>query len=109
MLDQLIHPKEKDQSHPVKKIESIRDRPIKSIVKSITWRIVGTIDTMIISYILTGSKGTALSIGSIEVFTKMFLYFLHERIWTSVRWGRMLVVIRKFSLFRRKVERRIIS
>ncbi len=52
--------------------------------KAITWRIVGTIDTMIISYIMTGSFKIAFSIGGFEVFSKMVLYFFHERIWA--RW-----------------------
>uniref|UniRef100_UPI004049FBF6 DUF2061 domain-containing protein n=1 Tax=Flavobacterium sp. TaxID=239 RepID=UPI004049FBF6 len=55
-----------------------------SALKAITWRIVGTIDTMIISYIMTGNIKIALSIGSFEVFSKMILYFFHERIWA--RW-----------------------
>lgn len=52
--------------------------------KAITWRIVGTIDTMIISYIMTGNFKIAFSIGGFEVFSKMVLYFFHERIWA--RW-----------------------
>jgi uncharacterized membrane protein len=59
----------------------LRDHPAKSILKAISWRIIGTIDTMIISYLLTGRLVIALSIGSIEVFTKMILYYFHERAW----------------------------
>lgn len=51
--------------------------------KAITWRIVGTIDTMIVSYIMTGSFKIAFSIGGFEVFSKMVLYFFHERIWAK--------------------------
>lgn len=51
--------------------------------KAVTWRIVGTIDTIIISYFLTGKVVVALSIGGFEVFSKMFLYFLHEKAWTK--------------------------
>ena len=111
MIDQFIHSNTKAEAAalPVKKIETVRDRPVKSIAKSITWRIVGTIDTMVISYILTKKIEIALSIGSIEVFTKMILYFIHERIWNSVRWGRMKVIIMKYSIFRRRVERKNIS
>lgn len=60
----------------------------RSLLKSITWRIVGTLDTMMISYLLTGKLNIALSIGSIEIFTKMILYFFHERIWNFISWGR---------------------
>jgi uncharacterized membrane protein len=60
----------------------------RSIVKAITWRTLGTIDTIVIAYILTGEIKTALSIGGIEVFTKMILYFFHERIWNMIKWGK---------------------
>jgi len=55
-----------------------------SVLKTITWRIVGTIDTMIISYCLTGEMDVAISIGGIEVVSKMILYYLHERTWMKL-------------------------
>ena len=58
----------------------------KSLVKSISWRILGTIDTIVISWILTGKLTLALSIGSIEIFTKLFLYYAHERLWNIIKW-----------------------
>jgi uncharacterized membrane protein len=60
----------------------------RSVVKAITWRTLGTLDTIVISYVLTGEIKTAISIGGIEVFTKMFLYFFHERIWNMIKWGK---------------------
>ncbi|WP_027419392.1 DUF2061 domain-containing protein [Crocinitomix catalasitica] len=59
------------------------DSNAKSILKSVSWRIVGTCDTILIAYILTGNVKMAASIGGIEVFTKMFLYYLHERFWNK--------------------------
>ena len=53
----------------------------RHIAKTITWRTLGTIDTMILSAVITGSWETGLTIGGVEVFTKMVLYFLHERLW----------------------------
>lgn len=53
----------------------------RHILKTITWRIVGTIDTMILSWIITGSWKLGLTIGGVEVITKMVLYYLHERAW----------------------------
>jgi len=67
----------------------MRDKSYRSIVKSISWRTIGTIDTIVISYFITGKIGLALSIGSIEVFTKMTLYFLHERTWNRIKFGRV--------------------
>ena len=60
----------------------------RSIVKSITWRTIGTLDTIIISYFLTGQIKIAISIGGIEIFTKMILYFFHERLWNRIKWGK---------------------
>jgi len=53
----------------------------RHIAKTISWRIIGTLDTMIISWAITGSWQWGLAIGGVEVFTKMILYFLHERAW----------------------------
>lgn len=61
----------------------------RSIIKGITWRILGTLDTMIISYFITGNWKLALSIGGIEVITKFFLYYFHERLWQVVPRGRV--------------------
>ena len=53
----------------------------RHILKTISWRILGTIDTVILSWLITGSWKIGLSIGGVEVITKMVLYFLHERAW----------------------------
>jgi len=53
----------------------------RHIVKTISWRIIGTLDTIILSGIITGSWETGLTIGGVEVITKMVLYFFHERAW----------------------------
>ncbi|MGA9269493.1 MAG: DUF2061 domain-containing protein, partial [Lutimonas sp.] len=50
------------------------------------WRVLGTLDTIVISWILTGELTLALSIGSIEIFTKLFLYYAHERFWNIIKW-----------------------
>ncbi|MEI8243151.1 MAG: DUF2061 domain-containing protein [bacterium] len=60
----------------------------RSLLKGISWRIVGTIDTTLLSWLFTGAIHKALRIGGIEFFTKIILYYLHERIWLAVPWGR---------------------
>ncbi|MBL4861595.1 MAG: DUF2061 domain-containing protein [Crocinitomicaceae bacterium] len=55
-----------------------------SLLKAISWRIIGTVDTMGISYLLTGKMDIALSIGGIEVVSKMLLYYFHERAWIKI-------------------------
>ena len=53
----------------------------RHIAKTISWRVIGTLDTIILSGIITGSLTLGLAIGGVEVITKMILYFLHERAW----------------------------
>ena len=57
----------------------------RHIAKTITWRVVGTLDTILLGWLLTGDISTGVSIGAVEFATKMFLYFIHERIWFKVR------------------------
>ncbi len=59
----------------------------RHLAKTITWRIVGTVDTMILGWIITGNAITGAKIGGLEVMTKMVLYFLHERAWFKVNYG----------------------
>jgi uncharacterized membrane protein len=60
----------------------------RHILKTISWRIIGTLDTIVLSWLITGSWKIGLSIGGVEVFTKMLLYYLHERVWYKfVRYG----------------------
>lgn len=65
------------------KIKSANDPKI-SILKAVSWRIIGTIDTIVIAYLFTGETSVALGIGGFEVITKMALYFLHERAWITI-------------------------
>ena len=59
-----------------------------SLLKGISWRIIGTLDTILLSFIFTGKLHLAVKIGGIELFTKIFLYYVHERIWGKLRTGR---------------------
>lgn len=61
-----------------------RESHARSIVKGITWRMLGTIDTIVLSYIFTGNIKVAAAIGGTEVITKVGLYYLHERAWLLV-------------------------
>lgn len=60
----------------------------RSVAKGISWRIIATIDTIIISFIITKSFTFAAFIGIIEVITKFWLYYLHERAWNKINFGR---------------------
>ena len=65
------------------------EKPYRSVVKAISWRATGTVDTILISYLITGHAKFALSIGFVELFTKIFLYYVHERIWNKLSFGRV--------------------
>ncbi len=60
----------------------------RSLVKTISWRIVGTLTTFLISWVITGTLALAFSIGFIELISKMVLYFFHERTWNKIKWGK---------------------
>ncbi|MBU3010551.1 DUF2061 domain-containing protein [Polaribacter vadi] len=64
------------------------EKPVRSIVKALSWRVVGTLDTLIVSYFLTGKIALAASIASVDFLTKLVLYFFHERIWNKIKWGK---------------------
>jgi len=59
----------------------------RSFAKAISWRVTGTLDTFVISAIITGELTIAGSIAATELFTKIFLYYFHERIWATIPWG----------------------
>ncbi|MGB1971086.1 MAG: DUF2061 domain-containing protein [Flavobacteriaceae bacterium] len=72
-----------------KKSTRIKNEGIKrSLLKTISWRFIGTLDTIFIAYLITGTVSQALSIGGIELVSKMFLYFFHERAWNTTHWGK---------------------
>jgi len=64
------------------------EKQYRSLIKAISWRVTGTVDTIVISFIITGKAKLALSIGLVEVFTKICLYYVHERVWNKIPMGR---------------------
>jgi uncharacterized membrane protein len=75
-----------DEKAQVEKSQ-LREKPIRSLAKAISWRVTGSLDTILLSWLFTQSMNTALAIGLTEVLTKTFLYYGHERIWSRVRLG----------------------
>ena len=59
----------------------------RHILKTFTWRMVGTIDTMLIAWAISGNPLTGFKIGGAEAITKMILYYLHERAWHTTHFG----------------------
>ena len=64
------------------------DTPIRSLAKAVSWRITGTVDTFLISWLITGQVLLASGIALTEIMTKVILFWLHERVWNKINWGR---------------------
>ncbi len=64
------------------------DKIKRSFVKSVSWRLIGTLDTILLTWIVTGKVSMAITVGSFELITKMLLYFFHERLWNKINWGK---------------------
>jgi len=65
------------------------EKRYRSLAKAVSWRATGTLDTVLVSFLVTGRIKLAVSIGAIELFTKVCLYYLHERIWNKISFGRV--------------------
>ena len=65
------------------------DKHYRSLIKGISWRLTGSVDTMIISFIITRKVHLALAIMGVEFFTKVGLYYVHERVWENLSFGRV--------------------
>lgn len=70
------------------KEDSVGEKPIRSVAKALSWRVVGTLDTLAVSFILANDFTLAASIASVDFITKLILYFFHERAWNIVKWGK---------------------
>ena len=71
-----------------KTLSNTDEKSKRSFLKTISWRMIGTLDTILISWLITNTLSFALSIGVVELFTKMFLYYFHERFWNKINWGK---------------------
>ena len=76
----------------------------RSLVKTLSWRAIATTDTIIIARLITGSWTVGFGIASIEVVTKMVLYYFHERGWAAFDWGLEDVDVDERSLELRPVH-----
>jgi uncharacterized membrane protein len=60
----------------------------RSLAKAVSWRVTGSIDTFVLSWLITGSIKIAGSISLVEVVTKILLFYFHERLWAWIPWGK---------------------
>jgi len=61
----------------------------RSVTKGVTWRIIGSLDTTLISWLITNNLAGAFKLGGFEIITKIILFYIHERIWVRIKWGRI--------------------
>jgi uncharacterized membrane protein len=66
----------------------MNDTNSRSLAKAVSWRATGTLDTFLISWLITGELKLAGGIALTEVVTKVFLFWAHERVWNKIKWGR---------------------
>lgn len=83
------------------------DTKTRSVIKGVTWRIIGTLDTIFLSWLITGDVTKAMKIGGFEVFTKTILYFIHERVWLAISKRRRQDS--RFTSFAKAVSWRIVG
>jgi uncharacterized membrane protein len=83
-MDSILKARLKTKNSTAKSKEKIK----RSLVKTISWRVVGTLDTIIITWLITRTLTIAFSVGAIELVSKMVLYFFHERVWNGIKWGK---------------------
>lgn len=106
----------KENTRRVKKqaddeISTVKDRPLKSIFKAITWRVIASVTTFCLAFLFfsddpkAAQKATGVAVA--EAGIKMLLYYFHERAWANVKWGRMKVIIRRNGMIRRRFVRKI--
>ena len=61
---------------------------MRSLAKSITWRVVATLTTILLVYLFTGNVVLSTSVGALEFMVKAVIYYIHERVWNMSNFGR---------------------
>ncbi len=67
----------------------MKESHFRSIMKGVTWRIIASATTMTVVYVVTGSLELMASVGIIDITAKIFFYYMHERLWGRVKWGKL--------------------
>ncbi len=65
------------------------EHPKRTLIKTITWRVIALLTTIIVVYIYSGNAKASLTIGITANLIKMFFYYIHERVWNRVQFGRV--------------------
>lgn len=67
----------------------MKETHIRSVAKTISWRIIATLTTTILVYVFTGNFLLTISVGSAEAVAKLIFYYFHERTWNHIAWGKV--------------------
>lgn len=67
------------------------DTNYRSLVKTLTWRLIASLTTMILVFTFTGEWSEAFAVAGFEVVAKLIFYYLHERAWTHIKWGKKFI------------------
>jgi len=76
----------------------MREKSYRSITKAISYRVTGTLSTILISFLITGNIKIAASIGLGEVFSKVALYYFHERLWNKIELGKEINSAQEYNI-----------
>jgi len=60
----------------------------RSIVKSFSYRVFGTLSSFLVVYVITGRADLSALIAFWETIVKVYIYYVHERLWNKIQWGR---------------------
>lgn len=61
---------------------------LRSIVKTVTWRLTGSGATFLVSYAMTGNLTVSGTIAVVQMISNTILYYIHERVWNKIKWGK---------------------
>ncbi len=74
-----------------------QEKAYRSLIKAITWRIIGTLSLVLVTYLFTQKIDLSIAIGGIDIISNLILYFVHERVWEHISWGRTFGDIINFT------------
>jgi len=66
----------------------LKEKRSRSLLKTLTWRVLASLDTFLISWFVSGDISIGATIATIEIITKLVIYYLHERAWDKIKWGK---------------------
>ncbi len=66
----------------------LMEKNVRSLAKSVTWRVVATLTTILLVYLFTGNVVLSTSVGALEFMVKAVIYYIHERVWNMSNFGR---------------------